>query len=189
MDDAAVWPQATKYGRLIKRTEMKRLKDIPLSRPAATAHSPYRKPREGGRLDRMRAFAARQEAVLILFLGGYSQPQIEKDMVLPPTSIENMRHDPEFRARMDAAKEFAKSNTQGYGAALNPLAMATVEDTITGKNKSPLKFEAAQKHLKGTGVYFEKSVTEVRGLIGVYNADDLARSLREAKKRLLEGGN
>ena len=167
---------------------MRRLKDIPPSRPAATKHSPNRKDRTG-RLDCMRASAARQETVLVLFLRGYSQPQIEKELVLPPTSIMSMRHDPEFRVRMDAAKEFAKSNTQGYGAALNPVAMATVEDTITGENKSTLRFDAAQKHLKGMGVYSEKSETEVRGLIGIFNADDLARSLREAKKRLSEGSN
>ena len=177
---------------------MKRLANIPHSRPAATKHSPYRKDRTGGRLDLMRAFAARQEAIINLFIMGYSEAQIVEELKLPPTSIPNARHDPEFRTRMDNAIEFAKAETRGYGAALLPMSMQVAEATIKGKNKSPLRYKAASDNLRGMRVWDPEQATtqslpppqDNRSLIinVLIHEDPRIRDLALSLARALEAG-
>ena len=177
---------------------MKRLADIPHSRPAATKHSPNRKDRTGGRLDLMRAFAARQEAIINLFITGYSEAQIVKKLKLPPTSIPNARHDPEFRTRMDNAIEFAKAETRGYGAALLPMSMQVAEATIKGKNKSPLRYKAASDNLRGMQVWnaeqgmaiSQPPIQDNRSLIinVLTSGDPKIRDLALSLARALEAG-
>ncbi len=49
--------------------------------------------------------------------------------------------------------------------------------------------QASDKVLAGTGYLVERQEQKIEGVIGIFNADDLAREYRAAKRRLAEGSD
>ena len=114
--------------------------------------------------------------------------EIAAIMDLPTTRVKKWLSDfplykDKFRDIIEASREEARLALAG---AL-PQAVEVIKETIKGKSRHKLKYLAAHDTVKGFGVLVEKQEQEVKGLVGIFNADDFAREYRAAKKGVAKG--
>lgn len=134
-----------------------------------------------------------REAVLGQAATGKTEDEIIELLGLSATAIQTMRRLPEFRQRHDEAIASAVAAARGQLVGTLPKAVEVIDDTIAGRNKSPLKLRAAESKVKGLGVYSDTERVEHSGVIGlnrselhVILADPALRELALQLQRAME---
>ena len=142
---------------------MLKVKDIPVTREAANARSPKRRPRYRS-LMKTSGKAVIQKAVIAQASLGLSNLEIEELLHLAPHAIKKWRNlDKGFMAAHDEAIECYKASAKGELAGELPASVVVVKETISGVNEKPLRFEAAKANIRGLGVWAERQEQRVDG--------------------------
>ena len=132
---------------------MKRLSDIPLSRPAATPHSPNRKDRRLSQM-KMASVEARKKVYLDCILAGETEQQAEERIGADRAQIYRWeKSDPDFRQRCEEALEFDRRLGQRQSGPLISKSVNVVSDTLDGKKITPQQYKAANDTLRGMRVW------------------------------------
>ncbi|KKN63750.1 hypothetical protein LCGC14_0498540 [marine sediment metagenome] len=99
-----------------------------------------------------------------------------------------MNKDKAFQARVQEARVVAVEYAEGRADGSLPEAI----DGLIALGKSPdenIKLKSFLARLHGRGVFTRNQEVSVKGMVGIFNADDMAREFREAKKRMAEAGS
>ena len=132
---------------------MKPLSEIPISRPAATEHSPNRAYRWRSQALKAKT-EGRKEGYLASLEAGESEQQAEKRIHAPRKQVYGWeKADPDFRQRCLEALEFRRLEGMVASSELIKKSVEVVGATQDGKNKKVLVYKAASDTLRGMGVW------------------------------------
>ncbi len=138
--------------------------DIPPTRPAANARSPNRKPRYRTAMRNRTRLTEKEVFLRVYALAGYERAA--EAITLPGGTIgqtkrrvwEWAQEDKDFLGEWHEAKEKYLANIKPTLDGLTITALGVIESTMEGVEIKPeTRLDAAKSHLKGTGVYSDKS--------------------------------